>query len=130
MTQVNDVRFLVFAEDVNALNIIDEDKMILRKRLANQKTFGCTPKPQFAQEDYAIDIFLVLIAKEFRTEQQIIRKLEYTVVHELIHLLGEIDDENLAHSATMIICDDHESNRSDLGYYSIPFEESKVIVQL
>lgn len=129
MNQDNDVRFLVFAEDVNALNTIDEDKMILRKKLANQKVFGVSPRPQYAQGDYAITVFPVAIIKEFQTEERIIKKLEYTVVHELIHLLGETDSEDLAHAITMITCNDHESNRSDLGYLTT-LKESEVVIQL
>lgn len=89
-----------------------EEQEGIRERLNHKYTFG-------TNFDSAITIFPYVIARDMKTEEAIIRKLNYTVPHELIHVMlreVELNCEDNAHGLTMILTENISSNLSGLGH--------------
>jgi hypothetical protein len=109
---IKPVKFIISLDDINDLNIGEEEISAIKDRLKYRYTFG-------TNFNDVVTIFPFTIAQNMRTEERIVRKLNYTVTHELIHGLledVELNTEEICHGLTMILNDDVESNRSGSGY--------------
>ena len=109
------IRFVVALEDINDLNMTESERYGVEYRLRCCHMFGTAYHT-------AIIIFPVVVFNSMKTEERIVRKFNYTVTHEIIHvLLDDIScelgtDEEYAHAFSMLLNDDIESNRSGMGH--------------
>lgn len=108
------LKFVVTLEDIDDLNMTKEERIAVNDRLKGRHTFGTNFKT-------AVLIFPIVVAREMENEECIINKFNYTVTHELIHVLledisHEINIEETAHGLSMILNDDIVSNRTFSGY--------------
>jgi hypothetical protein len=133
---MKDIKFVVKLEDIDDSNFSKDERDMILERLRLKYSYG-------SNFDTAIVIYPLVIAESMKTEERIIHKLNYTVTHELIHvLLRDVDfnDEETAHGLTMIINDDVDSNHSGQGkmFYNrfkghieiVANEETKIEVQI
>lgn len=112
------MEFVLTLKDVENLGFSELTIQKIKQRLSDKYSFG-TNLP----ENYVV-IYPHIVAFEMQNEDRIVRKFNYTVLHELIHGLLEeysINTEEMCHALSMIITDDCESNVSGQGqhYYKL-----------
>lgn len=104
---------VMYLSDVENLGFSEDTIRYIKDRLSGRFSFG-TNLP----ENYVV-VYPHIVAFEMKTEDKIIHKFNYTVVHELTHGLlqdTELNTEPLCHALSMILTDDIESNVSGLGH--------------
>jgi hypothetical protein len=116
-------------DDIEDLNLTPFERQAVEERLRIHYTFG-THMPS------VIVIFPKYIAEDFPEESDFIRKINYTVTHEIIHsLLADVNDEKfnneeIAHGCSMILNQDIESNHSHSGmdFYNDHIGKIEIVV--
>jgi hypothetical protein len=124
---IKTVEFVLYLSDVVNLGFSELTIQKIKQRLIDHFSFG-TNLP----ENYVV-IYPHIVAFEMHNEDKIVRKFNYTVLHELIHGLleeSELNTEEMCHAWSMILTDDRESNVSGQGhhYYQMLKGRTEIVV--